>query len=313
MNITIQKNAYMLVYERSIKKPIMKVISPEEYEARKVQPNIQIINEQDSKKEYVELIPYNEVPKRIPTTLYQEVWEDNVNFLFEQQIYSTEFFRFVEEILKESYLLLPSLSKESRVLNERSMVRIASKIIVEVLSHACNNSAIQPMAEQLVLMLSQSETAAMELLKYFMKDDCKKIMEILLQCPKQVVRSAISELVFGVLHKLLQDSSPMALSFHTNESQQIVYNSEIGQFLAKYCSAPSLNLAEDWPRFTQYFEILINLLEQFEDKIAIFMNNHHMLSVLIDFYLEDKSPIIGTKEKTQQQWGIALNDQNSIF
>lgn len=55
----------------------------------------------EKKEEYYKLIDYREGVEDIaPNEIYKKVFEDNQKFEFENDIYSTEFFDFINGILK---------------------------------------------------------------------------------------------------------------------------------------------------------------------------------------------------------------------
>jgi hypothetical protein len=90
------KSAYMLIYERRVKKPI-KIVVPDEQ--AKLNPDAYFYDE--AKKEYIKHIAYKEgVDNETPNQIFTKVLEDNTKFTFENDVYSQEFFNFLKEILQ---------------------------------------------------------------------------------------------------------------------------------------------------------------------------------------------------------------------
>ena len=93
------KSAYMLVYERKKKRDLKILVNKEEVEQEK--QNGENIFYDEKKEEHYKLIDYREgVEDFAPNQIYKQVFEDNQKFEFENDIYSTEFFAFINGILK---------------------------------------------------------------------------------------------------------------------------------------------------------------------------------------------------------------------
>ena len=91
------KSAYMLVYERRIKKPIKILVPPQEEESKSEEGAIFF---DEKKQEHYRLVDYKTGVEEIePSSIYQKVMEDNQKFEFDNDIYSSEFFEFVRSIL----------------------------------------------------------------------------------------------------------------------------------------------------------------------------------------------------------------------
>jgi hypothetical protein len=92
------KSAYILVYERRKKRPLKMLVPAEELE--QVKASGEKILHDPKRDETYKLIDYREGVEDIaPNQIYKQVFEDNMKFEFENDIYSTEFFDFVKGIL----------------------------------------------------------------------------------------------------------------------------------------------------------------------------------------------------------------------
>ena len=93
------KSAYMLVYERKQKRDLKILVNKEDVQMETEKG--EKIQYDDKKEEYYKLIDYREGVEDIaPNQIYKQVFEDNQKFEFENDIYSTEFFDFINGILK---------------------------------------------------------------------------------------------------------------------------------------------------------------------------------------------------------------------
>ena len=91
---TYGKSAYMLFYERR-KKKNMKVVIPEDKVDQERKGGIEVTFDEE-KKEYFKFVKYREsANNETPNEIYKKVFEDNANFTFESDVYSLEFFDFI--------------------------------------------------------------------------------------------------------------------------------------------------------------------------------------------------------------------------
>lgn len=89
------QSAYMLVYEKRLKRPLKILATPEEVTQEKEKLLF------DAKKEeHYKLVDYRNGVQDIPSnSIYKEVFGDNHKYEFENDIYSTEFYNFVHQII----------------------------------------------------------------------------------------------------------------------------------------------------------------------------------------------------------------------
>lgn len=94
------KSGYMLFYERRVKKPIKILVPEEKVESEKQKTEVHFDEE---KKEHFKLVPFKEcAADEAPNKIYQQVFDDNKNFTFENDVYSTEFESFVKQCLQNA-------------------------------------------------------------------------------------------------------------------------------------------------------------------------------------------------------------------
>ena len=309
------KSAYMLVYERKQKTSIKKVLTKDEVENLQASQKAAILECEDTaptrvapgqichvakNNEHLTYIDYYDFTSKLSMSYYEEVFESNSQFLFERQIYSEEFFKFVHEILKESYSLLPSLATEERGLSEASMCRIASKIIFEVLAHAYSNSLLKPLSEELIQLCAKSELAANEFLSYILQNNMSQLRNILHKCTDKQVRIIVSNIITEVVLNLLPKEGNKFMEFEViqiGEQQSYKFKSNIGALLYNLYNGIDIELARNWMRFEQYFEILLNITKKGGENMALFMSDKKLLAILVDFYLGEHSPLYQQGER----------------
>ena len=300
----------MLIYERRAKSFIQKVISKEDVDKNQVilecentalaRIEVGKVYHDTKKDQYSTFINFHDIKNKVPRHLYEEVWEDNSNYLFEQQIYSIEFFKFVHEILKESLTLLPSLQKEESIIMAKSITRISIKMIFEVLSHAYFNTDIKEFTIYLIQLFKINDAAAYEFLNYILEDKLENILFLLLKCPDKDVRISLSKLLTEIFIVMFPKEEMDINAYEMKEKnyrKEIKFTTQLGVLLQKMVSAVSDDLAQNWYRFEQFFEFFLNILTKCGEKLALCLNNKRFIAVLIDFYLELKSPLYEKGEK----------------
>ncbi len=305
------KNAYMLVYERKLKTPLKRLVPKEDAEKQlngekalecenTALARVGQIYADTKKNEFYTFVGFHDPRPKVPPGLFQEVWEDNNNFLFERQIYSLEFFKFVQDIFSESYSLIPDLPRPSAAEIEASMTRIAAKVIYDVLSHAYYNTTIKPLTDQLVQLFAKSEVAANEFVSFALQENLRDTLFILTKCPDKDARVAVgrllTEVVIAVLPK--EGTEFMVYEVEQHEKRHVYkYKTNMGKLLYLLINAVNNDLAQNWPRFEQYFAVLRDLLKRGGDNMAVFMNDKRVIAVLIDFYLGADSPLHAKGDK----------------
>jgi ubiquitin carboxyl-terminal hydrolase 34 len=85
------QSAYMLVYEKKLKRPLKILASPED-----VEKNKEKLEFDEKKEEHYKLINYRDIVEDVaPNKIYKQVYEENYKLDFENDIYSSEFFEFI--------------------------------------------------------------------------------------------------------------------------------------------------------------------------------------------------------------------------
>ena len=305
------KNAYMLVYERKLKTLLKRLVPKEEAEKQlKGEKALECENTAlarvgqvyvDPKKdEFFTFAGFHDARAKVASGLFQEVWEDNNNFLFERQIYSLEFFKFVQDIFSESYSLIPALPRPSAGEIEASMTRIAAKVIYDVLAHAYYNSTIKPLTDQLIQLFTRSDVAANEFISFVLQDSLRDTMFILTKCPDKDARVAVGRLITEVILTMLPKEGPefMVYEVEQHENRRVYkYKTNVGKLLYLLLNVVNGELAQNWPRFEQYFNILRDVIRKGGDNVSVFMNDKRVIALLIDFYLGADSPLHAKGEK----------------
>jgi hypothetical protein len=310
------KNAYMLVYEREVKTPVKKVLTKNEIEAASPATVLACENTAQSrgqvgqicfdsaKGEYYTFTDFYDVRPRVPEGLSQIVQEDNATFLFERQIHSLEFFKFVNEIVGESYALLPELKGEGKIEIEESLTKIGVKVVIDVLSHAYYNGHIKPLTKQLITLFNESTTALGEFLTFLKEKFTTEVLNIFHKCPDKDARVAVRDLISGAIlaaARVEEAAKNQAEADRYEDAKKLLFYATRVILLA--VNHINNELAQHWARFDQYFETLLIIVKEGNESIRRYINSKDLMKVLVDFYLGTESPFYEKKKDTRTHMG----------
>jgi len=169
-------SGYMLFYERRVKKPLMIIVAENEVEERKAKGEEVHYNEE--KKEHYRMVEYrSSADGEHANDIYKRVFEDNMKFTFESDIYSTEFFDFILQILQS---VADSDVDNSTKING---LKIGRKVGFEILARMMANPGVEHVSQVMIDILKSRP----EITKPFVEsmcdsDDCEVLWEVLLEC-----------------------------------------------------------------------------------------------------------------------------------
>lgn len=169
-------SGYMLFYERRKKKDLKIVVPESQLEERKAGGEEILYDEQA--KEHYRMVNYRTAADgEFANDIYKKVSEDNMKFTFESDIYSTEFFDFILQILQSV--------ADSNVDNETKIngLQIGRKVGFEVLARMMANPGIDRVSQVMIDIFKSRP----EITKPFIESMCDPVesevlWEVLLDC-----------------------------------------------------------------------------------------------------------------------------------
>ena len=313
------KSAYILIYERREKLPIKKVVQKEIIKEgiiiHDLEDNIpiqDIVNknvynqeEKDQKvfynkksNEYFELIPFYSIEKNCPPKIFIDVFKDNNDFIFENLVYSSEFFNFMEEIIKK-------ISDIKRIANLKDefidlLMDAYTKFIFDILAKSFHSTSIKSVSENLCKIVYHSSRAAYKLIDYVLADQLQKFISFMLKCSDRLVRASVSNLIKTAILTCAEIEGEEIFKYEEIKKEEKgsiqirKYQSRVSTLLNLYINAIGKECAQSWDKFEQFFELLNSLRSNLFIK---FYNSRNMIAILIDFYLGKESPINYSKLK----------------
>jgi hypothetical protein len=150
------QSAYMLVYEKKLKRPLKILASPED-----VEKNKEKLEFDEKKEEHYKLINYRDIVEDVaPNKIYKQVYEENYKLDFENDIYSSEFFEFIRQIINAVFSLnkdrknhgVPELEDA-----KRNALAVAKKTILDLLAKCYQNTSIKFLVESLIELLNTDD------------------------------------------------------------------------------------------------------------------------------------------------------------
>jgi ubiquitin carboxyl-terminal hydrolase 34 len=164
------KNAYVLVYERKLKTPL--VVGDEQRH-------------------------FGDLRKTLPPAVFQEVSADNDKFLRERHLYNTEFFKFLEQLLNAA----AAVSLDITELGTRLALTVAART-------AHNSKALPELVKALMADYETSQQACENRLQLILDSSLLELASLLLNPSEAATRRSVSELLLFVINQaILMDFS----------------------------------------------------------------------------------------------------------
>lgn len=315
------KSAYILVYERVVKDPLKLVARTKDDEtylnrvldAEKLisqnPESLKIVEEEltegDNKlmvKNY--FVDYYSLKRFIPSKVYQKVWEDNHKFMFERHIYTEDYFKFIKDVCNTLIALNPQ-NEPKLASNLEKMANFLTFLIIYILARASDNKGLADIATTLKIIISLVPSCADKIFDNFFARDIQ-VFEIWLKSPEESVRGQIGQLTLYLIntmishHKLeLNDvilTEEQIASLSEEERRKVQAELQIQRFLQHAAAIMPNEVAQAWLKMGQYFEFWRDFANSGEAQVN-YLYKREFIAVLIDFYLEKRSPLKDFSEK----------------
>lgn len=320
-------SGYMLFYERRVKKDLKILIDEDKIEEEKAKGTE--VHYDEEKKESFKNLPYRDAAKgekAIPC--YQQVFEDNHNVNFENDIYSQEFFDFILKIMKGIAGLKSPDSKEMGL-------KIGKKVGFDILARCFDNTGLAHLNTAMIDILKSSDAACIEFMQTLLDDDdAESVMEILFDCPDKIARKNLVRIIRYLICRLkeIEKDKILANEFDVITESYTTYTGETSQrqlrepralvlkFMAMLQSLMPTRAARSWKIIETFMEVLFSFGVQsaadveneygtklpwsretdgYQIGMTEYLRND-FLALLGDFILQDASPLFrGTEYRIQ--------------
>ncbi|PRP88236.1 ubiquitin domain-containing protein [Planoprotostelium fungivorum] len=273
-NFDKMNNAYMLFYERVKTQKISNVrLSPKE-EAEKV-----------------------------PQNIYNKIWSENANFLFDKNIFDSDYFTFVWQTIYFAAREQSEKIKSGDVLDMSALqkcIRLAVHFIFSTLIHGKDRSALKTYVDQLIGWFRLDVDSRHWFLDRLIEEGMW-LKQGLLCCPHSETRESIVRLVMEIVKMTAEEERPMYAKYaeglvvmgsdddtmdiedkDNNESSKII-------LLINRLMDMIPHLAGSWQNINEYFSLLLEIAKMGSGERG-YLLHAQIISKLVDFYLGDESP-----------------------
>ncbi|XP_060805071.1 ubiquitin carboxyl-terminal hydrolase puf isoform X2 [Amyelois transitella] len=225
---------------------------------------------------------------QIPPDLLKWIWDDNMQFLHDKNIFQHAYFTFMGQMCSSVPQSLLTLRPEITEV----AARLSTSFFIETFIHAKEKPTMVSWVE-LVTKQFNASAAASEWFLGHMADDTWWPMQVLIKCPNQMVRQMFQRLCMHVIQRLR--SSHCALYLQGSEDGED--NSKLGEascvtrFIRMLLSLMENGARSHLRHLTEYFSLLYEFSKMGEEE-GKFMLRVNAIASMVDFYLGQNSTTV---------------------
>ena len=270
-------SAYMLFYERRVKKDLKIVVKEEEVESMRAKGLT--VDYDEEKKEYFRMCKYRSAADgEMANDIYKKVFEDNSKFTFESDIYSQEFFEFILQILQS---VADQDVDEATKLNG---LKIGNKVGFEILARMMQSTGIEKVSQVMIDIMKDRPAVT----KAFIGSMCdyrssEVLWEVLLDCQDKIARANLARVIKFALCQLKMEEKEVALAKEmeritrkvTNEQGEEVDEEDFIpkaiciKFMTQMIGLLEKRAPTKWRNFDQFLEIFHDFMVYSTDEIDL--------------------------------------------
>lgn len=245
------------------------------------------------------------VRKVVPPLIAKSVFQDNLRFLRDQQIYTSEHFTFFADLMRAAVPLVEPVRDftesvrihtesvgSDTVVSDKDPIQYGARVIdlgtqfwLDTLSHAADmDKQFADISDSLIKLYGKHVPSCKLLLDRLTRHSTY-IDDLLLQCNKDVVRTSFVQVVDTVIQTLTPFEQGMLLE-RDDEGRPV-------SLVARFFDVIIDRMGEarkNWPRFNEYFS-LYECMATTSQAARAYMIDRRLISKLLDFFLGDASPI----------------------
>ncbi|XP_001998517.3 ubiquitin carboxyl-terminal hydrolase puf [Drosophila mojavensis] len=211
------------------------------------------------------------------------IWQDNRQFLQDRNIFEHTYFNFMWQICGH----IPQT-----LISETDVTCMAAKLsvsfFIETFIHAKEKPTMVPWVELLTKQFNASEEACEWFLSHMSVEPFWPV-QVLIQCPNQMVRQMFQRLVVHVIQRLRASHADLYLGVDTDENDRelIGQASCVTRFISSLISLLEHGARSHLRHLSEYFSLLCEF-SRMGDEEAMFLLRIGVLKSLVDFYLGHK-------------------------
>ncbi|XP_060650890.1 LOW QUALITY PROTEIN: ubiquitin carboxyl-terminal hydrolase puf-like [Drosophila nasuta] len=211
------------------------------------------------------------------------IWQDNRQFLQDRNIFEHTYFNFMWQICGH---IPQTLLSETDVTCKAAKLSVS--FFIETFIHAKEKPTMVPWVELLTKQFNASEEACEWFLSHMSIEPFWPV-QVLIQCPNQMVRQMFQRLVVHVIQRLRPSHADHYLGVETDEDDRelIGQASCVTRFISSLISLLEHGARSHLRHLSEYFSLLCEF-SRMGDEEAMFLLRIGVLKNLVDFYLGHK-------------------------
>ena len=162
------------------------------------------------------------------------------------------------------------------------LTSVGEKFFLDMIPHACVNDIYRLIVggEGIARIYAECPDASKSLIEKYVKSP-EEIMNIIVKCPEEKVRQYASKIILSAF---------LCVVGIENSIGKEVDSLSI-QFFSQIIGLIGYDLAAQWTKFKQYFELLKDIVFQGGDRFIQKSFEKELIVTLLDFFLEKQSPL----------------------
>lgn len=269
MDFSFEKtnSAYMLFYERC---PIKK--------------------DTEEPKKLLEVEPVQKFNFELSKELAEWIWQDNMQFLQDKNIFEHTYFGFIWQICG---YIPTTLSKDPQLQVSLRASQLSTSFVLETLIHAKEKPTMLQWIELLTKQFNTCPSACEWFLDHMAESDWWP-QQILIKCPNQMVRQMFQRLLIHVISQLRSAHMDLYLQPFIEGDDGEIDVSELGtkscvtRFIKKMLTIIEHGVRPHSKYLTEYFAFLLEFAKM-GDEECFFLINSNAISTMIGFYMGQKA------------------------
>ena len=213
---------------------------------------------------------FDSLNRTMPASVYQAVMADNDKYFLQKNVYNSDFFAFLLDITNSAISLQLDIS--STVLY----------FVFEILSRCYYNKNLPDIVNALKKLFDLFPHNFEKFIKTHLDDNLQSFTNSLLICTEKITREAMSEFFSYCLIK--------------QSNIDFSENCHVKVFIANLIAIIPADLGKHWTRFQQFWQLFRDYALGGETQ-AVHLLNSGAVTIFIDFYLGEDSPLLKPGEK----------------
>ncbi|KAK1132977.1 hypothetical protein K0M31_014343 [Melipona bicolor] len=241
-------------------------------------------------------------PLELNKELEDWIWQDNMHFLQDKNIFEHTYFTFMWQIC--GYIPQTLLSIQSDI-TEMS-ADLSTSFFMETFIHAKEKPTMVQWVELLTKQFNGSAGACARFLEKMAGDSWWPI-QILVKCPNQMVRQMFQRLCIHVIQRLRATQAPLyLLCDEENDINTVGTRSCVTRFVRMLLSLME-HAKQHLKHLTEYFSFLYEFSKMGEEE-TLFLIRVQAISTMINFYLGHKTHefVDAVSEEEEEEEVVAM-------